>query len=216
VAAVIHRKPSGFTVVEFLVAAVVFVIVTGLAGTYLVAQLGYTQRIQARNEMQANLRSAMEMVTTDLFNAGSAGVGVPCTWSGPSLALDLDRDYAHEITELRYCSPYGTGPVTTSYRLDDDGGVPSLYRGAGPAVPAIVAMEFEVVCADGACDPSNLTDRVLFVRGRMLARTVRPMRGASAAGLMFGGVAATSLQQAPSGFMYEVSERRVVLPNLGR
>ena len=220
---------AGFTVVELLVAAVIFVIVTGLAGIYLVRQTTYTQRTQAQADTQANLRLAMEMMGADLFNAGSQGVALRCSWTGNPLRVTVPSGtgpagYRASITELRYCSSYGDGAINATYQIAADatlGGIPSLWRSGAPAVPGIVALEVDVECASGGTVPGcvDAGDDPVFVTYRMIARSVEPLRSFVASSVPFGSDSLADLRNAgvvEDGFFYTSAERRLVLPNFGR
>lgn len=204
-------------------AAVIFVVVTGLAGVFLVRQTVYTQRTQAIANAQANLRMAMEIVTADLFNAGSRGVALPCAWTGNALRVGTGTSFRDVITELRFCSSYGDGAVNATYRIQNDpanGNVPTLWRAGAPAVPGIVAFEIDLDCAPSGTLPGcvDAGTNAVFATFRLIARSLEPLRGYESPDVAFGGADMASLRDAGvirDDFFYASSERRLALPNFG-
>ena len=229
------RRTSGMTLVETLVALGILTLVTGIITTFLTAQWRLADQTEARNEMQVNLRSALELISTDLKSAGSRGVQASCTSESVKPALGVDTSpprlpyynatRRHTLV-IKYCDPYKNPPtpqrVAYELRRDSDNNrVWTLYRkvdGAGyqPAVPGIRAFELQLTCTPGTTicdvrDPNFVPGDVLSVTVKLTAQSVHKTRGVSSP-FMFDGNRVTNQEEA--GYYYEYAEQTVSPPNL--
>ena len=237
------RAHSGMTLVETLVAVGILTLVTGIITTFLTAQWRLADQTEARNEMQVNLRSALEMVSADLNSAGSQGVQATCDTGDvtPSLKIDNTRP-SYKATRrhtlvVRYCDPYDASGAPSRDRFievfyelrkdEENNNVWALYRrerkGADSkarfdsAVPGIRAFEVHLTCTPGTtiCDATN----PLFDPRDVLSATIK-LTGQSvhktrgvSSPFMFDGSRIPNQEEA--GYYYEYAEQTVSPPNLG-
>ena len=211
---------SGFTVVELLITLGIFVVVLGIAGQVFVSQVRLAEQTEARNDMQVNLRAAMEMLTNDLYSAGSEGVSVSCTLTAASLASTRPSAQKHTVTS-RYCDPYTGNSNTVAYELRPDannGNLSTLYRRfnaapIAPAIPGIVAMAFDFTCDVGAvCNPTAVgfdPNTVTSVTVKLTAQSSFGARGATST-CTFDGTPCTT----KANYYYEYAEQTISPPNL--
>ncbi len=145
------RAEAGFTLVELMVVMAILGTITSIITAFLGSSLRLNELNVARSELRSNLTVAIELITTDLYSAGSVGVSADAT-SGiegvvgtcnefdvdapdatPSkdrsaFKLDSDTTRLHEFT-VRYCDPY-TSPrraVAVSYKLQQDSSNNNLW-----------------------------------------------------------------------------------------
>ena len=229
------RSLSGMTLVETLVALGILTLVTGIITTFLTAQWRLADQTEARNEMQVNLRSALELISADLNSAGSQGVQASCSSDSVKPAFKVDTSpprlpyynatRKHNLV-VKYCDPYKNSPTpqTIAYELRRDSNnnnVWTLYRkvdGADyqPAVPGIRAFEIDLTCTPGtticdATDPNFDPGAVLSVTVKLTGQSVHKTRGVSSP-FMFGGSRITNQEEA--GYYYEYAEQTISPPNL--
>ena len=217
------RAHSGMTLVETLVAIGILTLVTGIITTFLTAQWRLADQTEARNEMQVNLRSALEMISTDLNSAGSQGVQASCNSDSVKPALEVGGNPRKHKLTVRYCDPYKNSPTpqTISYELrrdDNNSNVWTLYRKVDdanfqPAVPGIRAFELDFACTPsvptcGATNPGGVLSATVKLTGQSVHKT----RGVSSP-FMFDGSRFTNQEEA--GHYYEYAEQTVSPPNLG-
>jgi prepilin-type N-terminal cleavage/methylation domain-containing protein len=219
------KAQQGLTVVELLIVAAILGIVLAIATNYLITSWTLANQTTARNEMQMNLRAAMEMISTDLYNAGSSGVQFDCAPATVTPALTSTRpaDRNHTLT-VRYCDPYTANtPVVVTYALQqdpDNGNLMTLYRtrapgNSEPAIPGIVGFELEFVCAPTPCtdNPTAVgfnTAQVRSVIIRLAAQSTRPARGVNST-YTFDNVTLTAVP----GYYYEYAQQAVSPRSLG-
>ena len=214
------QAQAGFTLVEMLLTIAILGIVMTIVSTFLNSTWTLADQTRASNEMQMNLRSAMEMISTDLFSAGSRGVQFTCDQASviPALASARPAARRHTLT-VRYCDPYTVNtPVVVTYNVQADaasGNLLTLYRNGTPAIPGIVGLELEFSCAPTPCtsDPTVSTFNPTLVRSvtiRMAAQSTRRARGVTST-YTFNG---TPLAAEP-GFYYEYVRQDVSPRSLG-
>ncbi len=236
------KRTSGMTLVETLVALGILTLVTGIITTFLTAQWRLADQTEARNEMQVNLRSALEMISADLNIAGSQGVEAACNVGDvtPALWVNTSRPYYNvkrrHTLFIRYCDTYArpeTTPedrsVEVAYELRKDtenDNVWALYRrerkGADSgarydsAVPGVRAFELSFTCTPDA-PTCNATDS-LFDPSDVLSVTVKLTAQSVhktrgvSSPFMFDGNRVTNQEEA--GYYYEYAEQTVSPPNL--
>ena len=225
------NRQKGFTVIELILSAIILVIILTIVGDFLISSLRLTEQTEARNEMQVNLRSAMEMVYQDLFSSGANGVDGACeidfaTVSPFGADLSATRDHSFLV---RYCDPYTDEQLVIEYEVNPDssnGGLPTLFRKRSvgtasdanaatlPAVPGIAAFELELFCDTPAtvCDPSDAAfdaKQLVSIKIKMTAQSTWKSRGANNT-CTFGGTTCPS----QAGYHYEYAEQGVSPPNL--
>ena len=83
------RKQAGFTMVEFMIAMAVTLVVLGAAVAAFMDTTRTNQRVNAAADMNDNLRAALNMVRQDIVVAGegipTGGIAIP---SGPGIAIN--------------------------------------------------------------------------------------------------------------------------------
>ena len=211
---------AGFTFIEMLVTLAILSIVLGIVSSFLISSMRLTEQTEARNEMQVNLRAAMEMVSTDLYSAGSEGVAFECAFNWvvtPAVASTRPAARDHSLT-VRYCDPYTGAANTVSYSVDPDPGndnLLTLFRNNVAAIPGVLAFELEFTCAPTPCENNPTAagfnpDLVRSVTVKLTAQSTRRAQGANST-CTFDGGSCTS----KPGFYYEYAEQAVSLPNLG-
>ena len=216
------KRTSGMTLVETLVALGILTLVTGIITTFLTAQWRLADQTEARNEMQVNLRSALEMISADLNSAGSQGVQASCNSESVKPALEVSGNTRKHKLTVRYCDPYKASPTPQiiSYELrrdNNNNNIWTLYRKVDdanfqPAVPGVRAFELDFTCTPSApiCDATNPSD-VLSATVKLTGQSVHKTRGVSSP-FMFGGSRITNQEEA--GYYYEYAEQTVSPPNL--
>ena len=233
-------RRSGFTVVEMLITLGILGIVIGIITTFLFSQWRLADQVEARNEMQVNLRAAMELVSTELYSAGSEGIAFECAidWvNKPALVSTRPASRQHTLT-VRYCDPYTGNPVGIFYDLRADssnGNIQTLYRAhdtntnddtaatSQAAIPGIVALELEFQCdptgatptsgaPDYTCQPTSGSFNPEDVLSVTIKLAARSVRKTRGveSTYTFDGQALTS----ESGYYYEYAEQAVSPPNL--
>lgn len=229
------RRSTGLTVIELVISGVILVVILTIVGDFLISSLNLTDETEARNEMQVNIRSAMEMVHQDVFSAGSEGVLTPCAVNyndasepGYEKPLEVTDKTAQDfILTVRYCDPYENPAAanTITYEINSDtanNNLPTLFRtvnggNAVPAVPGIIGFELDFYCAPTAalCDPTDAAfdpETVLSVTIKLAAQSTWKTRRVNQT-CKFSLDGSTTCSSAP-GYYYEYAEQSVSPPNL--
>ena len=163
---------KGFTIVELMVSTIILAIVTSIIAAYLVSSIRVNELNLARSDLRGNLTVAMELITSDLYSAGSIGVSTNTTelcdpqlvndTTEPAFKLDSGDPLSHEFT-VRYCDPYTRDAKRDSYKLDVSTGTGNLLNlkleeathdgsawkskgGFQPTIPGIIAVELDLQC----------------------------------------------------------------------
>ena len=90
-----RAKQSGFTLIEFLVAgALSLIVITAASGTYFITRQ-LNANTQRRLNVQQNLRNAASLITRDARNAGSFG----CFTTASSGASDADENDLPQVDD---------------------------------------------------------------------------------------------------------------------
>ena len=121
----INKAQAGFTVVELMVSAAILAVVTSMIASFLTSSLRLNELNVARSELSSNLTLAMELLTTEIYSAGSIGV------NADGNEVVCDSEYVNNTTDsafsafsvsepddttpipryeftIRYCDPYIT------------------------------------------------------------------------------------------------------------
>lgn len=217
---------AGFSLVELLISMAILGVILGIVGNYLTAQWRLADQTEARNEMQVNLRSAMEMVSGDLYNAGSVGVAKPCTPATPALEAVSTSARSHTLT-VRYCDTYKVAPKVVTYAVQadpDNANLKTLFRNGTPAIPGIIGLEVVLTCKPGTSSVTSLVNPtcktgfspadVLSGTLKLAAQSPRKARQVSMV-YTFAGTAVGGADQ-QDGYYYEYAEQSVRTPNLGK
>ena len=154
------RSASGFTIVEMIVAMVVFTIIVGTI--YGLLQIGLIDRNRAsrRSDVLKNARAAMHLISRDALNAGLSynknGATVPDNFIATRLGLPADADTDRDILTsvlggnnlffdiLNADTNVRTDLISFSYRDGDfnAGNVISLNNASAPGgAPATVRLQ---------------------------------------------------------------------------
>ncbi len=177
-------KEAGFSVVELMISAAILAVITAIIVAFLTNSLRVNELNIARSELQGNLNLAMQLITSELFSAGSIGVAMDnsediCNTrdvnSAAEPAFELNKSAArhHEFT-VRYCDSYPREAKKVSYKIQADktnNNLSTLKRnerglsnGNFPrgsfqsTIPGIVGLELEFKCKPTdvtGCDPSS-------------------------------------------------------------
>jgi type II secretory pathway component PulJ len=162
---------AGFSIVELLVAALVFVIVLGATGIFFALQVQLQRDVQNRNDVQDRIRVALQLVTQDLAlagntirmsNAGSieSGTGFSGCFAqgtGGESCLELaDVSATASTLRVRYVSsqfPLAESCRDVSYRLNG-GALQRSDVACGGTVawvdlaPSVLGFKTVVVCSN--------------------------------------------------------------------
>lgn len=115
------RKQIGFTMVEFLVATAISLVLIGAAVTAFTDALRSNEMVTLTADLNDNLRASMDLISRDLLFAGtgipSSGISIP---SGPGITINRPN-----LTPLAF-----PGTILPAV---------SLGTGLGPAVPISVS-----------------------------------------------------------------------------
>ncbi len=137
---------AGFTVAELMVSTAIIAVITTIIASFLSSSLKLNELNVARGELRSNISLAMELLTTELYSAGSIGVsadGIEETCdieyvnsaTYPAFSLESATARLYEFT-VRYCDPYdkvGDQRVAleVSYKIEadsDNGNLLTLKR----------------------------------------------------------------------------------------
>lgn len=220
------QSQAGFSLIELLISMAILSVILGIVGNYLTTQWRLADQTEARNEMQVNLRSAMEMIAGDLYNAGSVGVANPCTPATPALATTAPTARGHTLA-VRYCDTYKVAPKEVSYEIMADASnanLKTLFRNGTPAIPGIIGFELSLTCKPGTASVTSSSDptcKTAFSPTDVISATIRlaaqsPRRAPQVSSTYtFAGTAVGGADQ-QDGFYYEYAEQSVRTPNLGK
>lgn len=172
-----RNRTAGLTVVELIIAAGLIVVVIGLSAVFLARQTGLQRNTQARNEVQDNVRVAMQVVAQDLALVGNRllvaadgttqGLSFGCfndatgSTSCLSLAPGTSAD-TESVLHVRYLSsqfPAADACRDVQYRVAGGALQRSDLECPGDAtvatavwqdiVPNVLAFKMYVICSDG-------------------------------------------------------------------
>ena len=137
---------AGFTVIELMISTAVLGIITSIIASFLTSSLKLNELNVARGELRSNISLAIELLTTEIYSAGSIGVSADDTEetcdaeyvnsaTNPAFSLESATERLYEFT-VRYCDPYekvGDQRVAleVSYKIEadsDNGNLLTLKR----------------------------------------------------------------------------------------
>ena len=177
-----NKAQAGFTVIELAISAAVLGVIISMISAFLTSSLHVNELNVARGELNSNLSLAMELITSEIYSAGSIGVDADGTENTcnlddvnsaaePAFSVDSIPDTTvprHEFT-IRYCDPYTRTAQKVSYKVEadsDNNNLLTLKRNkseltngdfpAGsytPMIPGIVGLELDL-----ECKPTDTTD----------------------------------------------------------
>ncbi len=178
------KLAAGFSVVELMISTAILAVITTVIVVFLTSSLRVNELNAARSALRGNLTLAMELITSELYNAGSIGVDTgkgeaTCNQNDvnspaePAFSLDADTVRFHEFT-VRYCDPYAREAKKISYKVQADSTNNNLLslkrneRGLNngsfpkgsfqPTIPGIVGLELELQCKpddNTGCNPTS-------------------------------------------------------------
>ena len=179
-----NKIEAGFSVVELMISTAILAVITAVIVVFLTSSLRVNELNAARSALRSNLTLAMELITSELYNAGSIGVDtgkgeITCnkndvnSLAEPAFALDADTTRFHEFT-VRYCDPYAREAKKVSYKVQADKtnnnlltlkrNERGLNNGSFPSgsfqstIPGIVGLELELQCKpddNTGCNPAS-------------------------------------------------------------
>ncbi len=102
----VHRRQAGFTLVEILVALLIFAIVVALAGSGIVQSMRMQRINEANTGMQGKLRRITEVISQDLRSTVLGGLAIhPYTPSSIAVSFSLaDGGQSFQVDESVYTS----------------------------------------------------------------------------------------------------------------
>lgn len=151
------RRPSGFTLVELMVAIVISGILVGVIFQFLLGQTRFARLQSAREEVQQNARVALDVISSDLRAIGPQGIiaasanaityraprawGVVCGYSGGSLALVFPGPAAPMLKAGSDSLAVGSNFHQVSDVTGDGSGAAAACNAGVAPNPAITAAE---------------------------------------------------------------------------
>lgn len=123
---------NGFTLVEFLIATAVMLVILSIAGIFLAQQARLQRSTQLRSELQDRVRTSMQLVTQDLALAGNSSIidgsgrRLDIVWPGcfDGASGCVEVEDAGQTLRVRYLSSQftsGNECRDVTYSLDGSG-----------------------------------------------------------------------------------------------
>ncbi len=238
------KLEAGFSVIELMIASAILAIISSVIAAFLSSTLHTNELNVVRSDLRSNITLAMELITTDLYSAGSAGVDTgegACDISEvnsndpddyhPAFELTSSTSRSHAFT-VRYCDPYDRTAKKVSYQLAADGDFTSLERSWVDetdtnndfitTIPGVIGLELELECkpADTTnCDPTdsdfNYT-HILSFKVKMAAQSTSKTKYAKQTSFFFSLDNSQPITNITEGYLYEYSEQTTRPINLTR
>lgn len=133
---------QGFTVPEMLVTIVLLAIVLAVFGQMLITSSKTSNRILEQTALQAEVRAAIDRLTTDLRQATTTTSASPIgSVSGTAFTFDTpDRSTPFHLRRISYRIVNGTLERSTTLTTDSDG-APWVWPGTtGPWIPEVTSI----------------------------------------------------------------------------
>lgn len=231
------KAQAGFSVIELMVSVAILAVITSVVLVFLNSSMKLSDLNNARSEVTSSLNLAMELITTELYSAGSIGVDTDgsqsiCAKSDLTPAFqadDLTTTRNHKFT-IRYCDPYSRAAKVVSYKLNKDtnnNNLSTLYRNERPvgqtgsfqpSIAGIVGLELEFFCKPSTnCDPTSigfLEVNLLSIVVKVAAQSTFLIKSAKQETYSFGLVGDAEEVTAQKGYLYDYSEQLVRPVNL--
>jgi prepilin-type N-terminal cleavage/methylation domain-containing protein len=169
------RDEQGFTVPEMLVTIVLLAIVLTVFGQMLITSSKTSNRILEQTTLQAEVRAAIDRLTTDLRQATTTTPTSPVgSISGTAFTFDTpDRSTPFHLRRISYRIVNGTLERSTTLSTDSDGAPWVWPSTTGPWIPEVTsitnASPFVFYDANGTA-----TAAVSSVRSLRVTFTVAP------------------------------------------
>ena len=165
------KRRQGFTLVEMMVTVAIFSFILGICYTLFISGSNSWETNSVRVELQQELRKAMDWITQDLRQAGSASIT-----NGP--VDPVDGTPYPSITFRKAAGVSGGNLVwdssTTTYSLGGTGGTQLLRQVSGQTA-SVIAQNIQSLQFSRQVSTSNIVDVSLQARKTTL-REKRPIQ----------------------------------------
>lgn len=218
-------KRSGFTLLELLVAAAILAVLLSAVAMYFSRQIKLNRAAEAQAQVQDNVRMVMQLVTTDLLQAGSRAyvtTGAVSDVKLPSVVLQGGGSTVRDSLDLSYVSSlrsssdacraveYGWSGTTL---LRSDQTCPSDLSFPSPSysdlASHILVLDLKFQCSDGTvvADANCGSSFVRSVDVAVMGQSDNPVAGRQEA-VTYGGTSC------PQDYTCFLLKQRVLTPNL--